>query len=46
MKLEEFSDGGAWPPGDDSWFWDTGEQGRALSEEETGEDDVPAEREE
>lgn len=23
VKLEEFSEGGAWPPGDDSWFWDT-----------------------
>ncbi|CAN0142732.1 unnamed protein product, partial [Ectocarpus fasciculatus] len=22
VKLEEFSEGGAWPPGDDSWFWD------------------------
>ncbi|CBJ25706.1 conserved unknown protein [Ectocarpus siliculosus] len=22
VKLEEFSEGGAWPPGDDSWFWE------------------------
>lgn len=21
VKLEEFAEGGAWPPGDDSWFW-------------------------
>lgn len=23
VELEEFSEGGAWPPGDNSWFWDT-----------------------
>lgn len=23
VKLEEFTEGGAWPPGDDSWFWDS-----------------------
>lgn len=23
VQLEEFSEGGAWPPGDDSWFWDS-----------------------
>lgn len=22
VKLEEFAEGGAWPPEDDSWFWD------------------------
>lgn len=21
VKLEEFAEGGAWPPGGDSWFW-------------------------
>lgn len=46
VKLEEFSEGGAWPPGDDSWFWDTGVQGGALDEEEAGEDGFPAEGEE
>ncbi|CAM9237220.1 unnamed protein product, partial [Laminaria digitata] len=36
VKLEEFSEGGAWPPGGDSWFWDsrveaeTGERGVQL----------------
>lgn len=45
MKLEEFSEGGAWPPGDDSWFWDAGERGGALDEEAT-EDGFPAEGEE
>lgn len=30
VKLEEFSEGGAWPPEDDSWFWDS------RTEAETG----------
>eukprot|EP00752_Nemacystus_decipiens_P016356 g14627.t1 len=46
VKLEEFSEGGAWPPGDDSWFWDTGGPGAALDEDEAGEDGFPAEGEE
>lgn len=47
VKLEEFSEGGAWPPGDDSWFWDTdGGQGGALDEEEAGEDGFPADGQE
>lgn len=23
IELEAFSEGGTWPPDDDSWFWDT-----------------------
>lgn len=23
VELEEFSEGGDWPPSDDSWFWDS-----------------------
>lgn len=23
VELEEFAEGGSWPPGDDSWFWDS-----------------------
>lgn len=55
VKLEEFSEGGAWPPGDDSWFWwdtddiSTGVQGGVLDGEETSgedDDDFPAEGEE
>lgn len=34
VKLEEFTEGGAWPPGDDSWFWDS------RVEAETGGRDV------
>lgn len=42
VKLEEFSEGGAWPPGDDSWFWDTGVQGGVVDEEGAGGDERPA----
>ncbi len=46
VKLEEFSEGGAWPPGDDSWFWDTDDDDDdddagapgALAEDVTGPD--------
>lgn len=54
VKLKEFSEGGAWPPEDDSWFWDTSEtvktgeldgQGGAQGATSGGQETVDTEKE-